>query len=320
MAADASLVRRLPLHAAKAVLATAALVVIGAVLAPGSLAVGALLAILPFVAILGVAAIGQHLVIQQRGLDLSAAGAISLAAVLITALPSAGAGAAQTVAVAALAIASGLVAGAVNGIGVALLRVPPLVTTIGINAVLLGAALLISGGTPRAAPPLLSGFALGRALWLPNTLVIMLVIAALVAGVIGRTAIGRRFIAVGVSPAAARALAIPVERYLIATYIIAGVCYALAGVMLAGFLNVPSLLAGNPYMLATVAAVVVGGNSVAGGRGSVAATIIGAVFLSYLGQLVLSLGFERAMQDIIEAVIVVAGVGLPALTGRQGWR
>jgi ribose transport system ATP-binding protein len=84
--------------------------------------------------------------------------------------------------------------------------------------------------------------------------------------------------------------------------------------MLAGYLSVPNIFAGNFYILATVAAVVVGGNSVAGGaRGSVLATMIGAFFLTFLGQLVLSAGLDRSIQNIVQALIVIGGVGLPTL-------
>ena len=299
----------------RALAATAALFALGAVLAPGSVSAAGLLAIVPFMAILGVAAIGQHLVIQQRGLDLSVAGAISLAAVLVTALPPAGSGTAATLAYVALALVAGVVGGLVNGALVAWLRVPALVTTIGMNAVLLGITLLISGGTPRAVPAGLGRVALARSLGIPNTVWLLLLFTALATLVIDRMPAGRRFVAVGMNAAAARAIAIPVARYRLMTYATAGLCYATAGVMLAGFLDIPSLMAGNSYILATVAAVVVGGNAIGGGaRASVPATVIGAVFLTYLGQLVLSLGFERSMQDIVEAVIVIAGVGLPALT------
>ncbi len=301
----------------KAVLATGILLIIGAISAPGSVSETAFLSLLPFVAILGVASIGQHLVIQQRGLDLSVAGVVSFSAVLVTALPARDAGIGLTPGYVAMALGMGAAAGAVNGIFVSAFRVPSLVTTIGVNALLIGATLIISGGTPSAAPESLSSFALNRTIGIPNTLLVLIGFVALVAFVIGRTAIGRRFVAVGANPNAAHAIAIPVEFYRVFTYIFAGFCYAVAGVMLAGFLSVPSLFSGNLYMLATVAAVVVGGNSIAGGgRSSVLATVIGAFFLTFLGQLVLSVGLERSMQGIVQAAIVIGGVAMPIMAQR----
>ncbi|MBV9910405.1 MAG: hypothetical protein JOY52_22860, partial [Hyphomicrobiales bacterium] len=140
-------------HWFKLAVATVALFVVGGVLAPSSVRADAFLSILPFMAILALASIGQHVVIQQRGFDLSVAGAISLAAVIVTVLPSAQASAAQTAGCVLLALMIGVAAGVVNGVIVALLRVPPLVATIGVNAVLIAFTLVISSGSPHTAPP-----------------------------------------------------------------------------------------------------------------------------------------------------------------------
>jgi ribose transport system ATP-binding protein len=304
--------------AVRALLATAALLVIGAIVAPSAVSASAFLSILPFVAILAVASIGQHLVIQQRGLDISIAGVMSFAAVIVTAMAPSGAGIPAIASYILLALFMGLASGAASGAVITLLRVPPLVTTIGMNAVLFGATLMVSHSVPSAAPLQLAQFAIGLTLGAPNTIWVALAVSATAVIVMGRTTIGRRFIAASVNPAAAYAVAIPVERYRIATYMAAGLCYAIAGVMLAGFLSIPNIFCGNPYILASVAAVVIGGNSVAGGeRGSILATIVGAFFLTFLSQLVLSVGLERSMQNIVQAVIVIGGVALPKLTRRR---
>jgi len=293
--------------------AFAALVVVGVVLEPRTVGASALLSMLPFMAILAVASIGQYLVIQQRGLDLSVAGIISFAAVMMTNLHGGSNELHVVLGAVAATLLMGLAVGALSGLIITFAGVPALVTTIGVNAFMLGLTLHVSRGTPAMAPPMLSDFALGRTLGIPNTIIVMVIFVAIVAFIIGRTAIGRRFVAVGVSPVAARSLGVPVERYRIATYMLAGFCYALAGVLLTGFLNFPSLFVGNDYLLATVAAVVVGGNSIAGDRGSVIATVIGACFMTYLGQLVLSVGFERSTQWIVQALVVLGAVGLPSL-------
>ncbi len=303
----------------RAFLATVALLAFAAIVAPATVAPSALLSLLPFVAFLAVAAIGQHLVIQQRGLDISVAAIMCLAAVIVTKLPASDASPGQVFLYAVVALLMGLAAGAVNGILVTVFKVPALVTTIGVNAVLLAVTLLVSNAIPSQATPEFSKFTISLTLGVPNTIWIALVVAAIAYFVIERTTIGRRFVATSVSPAAAHAAGIPVERYQIATYMAAGLCYAIAGVMLAGFLSVPSIYSGVPYILSSVAAVVVGGNSVAGGaRGSIIATVIGAIFLTFLGQLVLSAGLERSMQDVVEALIVLGGVGFTMLLARRG--
>lgn len=308
--------RSLPL-AGKAAIATAALLAVGMLIAPSALSASAFLSMLPFVAILAVASIGQHLVIQQRGLDISIAGVICFAAVIVTALPRSGAGVLAVTGYVIAALAMGLTSGAVTGVIVTFLRVPPLVTTIGVNAVLLGLTLMVSHSIPSQAPPALAEFALGITLGVPDTVWIAALLAAVAIFVLERTVLGRRFIAVSVSPAAAHAVGIPVEIYRVATYMAAGLCYAAAGVLLAGFLSVPNIFCGNPYILASVAAVVVGGNSVAGGaRGSLLATVIGTFFLTFLSQLVLSAGLERSMQNVVQALIVIGGVALPEIARR----
>jgi ribose transport system ATP-binding protein len=301
----------------RAVAATLLLFLIGAVIAPSTVSPSSILSLLPFVAFLSVAAIGQHLVIQQRGLDISIAAIMSFAAVIVTKLPGSGASSAEVLGYVALALIMGLVAGALNGTIITLLKVPSLVTTIGVNSVIFGITLMVSGSVPSQAAPQFAQFIIGLTLGVPNSIWIALLVAAITLFIIERTSIGRKFIATSVSPRAAHAVAIPVERYKIATYMAAGLCYAIAGVLLAGFLSVPSIFSGNPYILASVASVVVGGNSVAGGaRGSIFATIIGAIFLTFLGQLVLSAGMERSMQNVVEAIIVIGGVGLPMLLRR----
>ncbi len=303
--------------ATRAAVATVLLLIIGGIGAPSTVSLSAVLSMLPFIAILAVASMGQHLVILQRGLDLSVAGMMSLSAALVTALPPSGVGTGALLGYIALALGSGILAGLINGLVVTQLSVPALVTTIGSGSVLLGMTLFVSHSIPSKSPDSLSQFALGKFAGIPDTIYVMAIVIAALMFIIGRTTIGRRFIAVGVNPLAAHAVAIPVDLYRIGTYVVAGLCYAGAGVMLAGYLSIPTVFCGSPYLLGTAAAVVVGGNSIGGGvRGSVIATVIGAFFLTYLDQLVLAAGFETSMQDIVEALIVVSGVALPVVARR----
>jgi ribose transport system permease protein len=298
-----------------ALVGLAALLIVGAILQPRSLTAQALLSVLPFFAILGIASVGQHLVIQQRGLDISVAGMISLATVLVTALPPNGTFA-EVFPYLLLALAVGLVGGLVNGVFVTYLRVPSLVTTIGSNAILFGLVLHISDGKGSEAPAVLGSLALSKTLGIPNTVIVMAVFAATAWVVLNKTMMGRRFLAIGISPEAAAAIALPVNLYRCGTYAIAGFCYAFAGIILAGYLNIPGLYSGSSYILATIAAVVVGGNPLGGGRSSIVATIIGCAFLTYLDQLVLSIGYPTAAQYAVQAVVVLGAVGLGAVLAR----
>jgi ribose transport system permease protein len=301
-------------QAAKALIATALLLILGAVVAPSSLSAGAILTMLPFVATLAVASLGQHLVILQRGVDLSVAGLMSLAAVICSAFPSLDAGPWETLGYVAVALLVGMIVGVFNGVVVTIVRVPALVTTIGVNALLLGATMFASRGFAQQVPLPLSRFGVGTFLGVPNTIYVMLAFGLLAIFIISRTTVGRCFVATSVNPAAAVAVGVPIERYSIAVYVASGVCYATAGILLASYLVSPTVFSGNPYLLATIAAVVIGGNSIGGGvRGSVVSTMIGAFFLTYLGQLVLSVGLGTWAQDIVQAAIVVCSSALSAV-------
>src|SRR5579863_3992950 len=127
----------LPL-AGKAFVATALLVLIGGIAAPSTISVAAILSTLPYFAILAVASIGQHLVIQQRGLDLSTAGIMSFVAVVVTKLPDSSTDPRVVLFYIATGLLVGAAIGTVTGLIVTLLHVPSLVTTIGMNAILFG--------------------------------------------------------------------------------------------------------------------------------------------------------------------------------------
>jgi ribose/xylose/arabinose/galactoside ABC-type transport system permease subunit len=306
----------LPL-AAKAILATAVLVVIGAIAAPSTINSAAILSTLPYFAILAIPSIGQHLVIQQRGLDLSVAGIMSFTAVVVTKLPNGSTDLGVVLFYIVLALAVGTAIGAFSGLIVTYLSVPALVTTIGVNAVLYGLTYYVSTGASVQAPPMLTHFFIARFLYVPTTVWVLALVAAAVVFVLTRTTVGRRFIAVSVNPAAAHAVGIPLRLYSTATYAVAGFTYAVGAVMLSGYLVSPTVLCGLPYLLGTIAAVVVGGNPIGGTtKGSVVATVVGAFFLTYLAQLVTALGFGGSAEYLADAIIVIGGVALPEIARR----
>jgi ribose transport system permease protein len=306
----------LPL-ALKSFIATAVLVVIGGIAAPSTVTSAAILSTLPYFAILAVASIGQHLVIQQRGLDLSTAGIMSFCAVVVTKLPDGSTDPGVVLFFIAASLAVGTAIGGLTGLVVTLLEVPPLVTTIGVNAILFGLTYFVSTGASVQSPMMMVNFFEGRFLTVPTTVWVLLLMAGVTVFVLALTTTGRRFIAVSVNPAAAHAVGVPLKTFSIATYALAGFMYAVAAVMLSGYLVSPTVLCGLPYLLGTIAAVVVGGNSLGGlSKGSVVATVIGAFFLTYLAQLVTALGFGGSAEDMADAIIVLSGVALPEITRR----
>ncbi|HUZ33349.1 MAG TPA: ABC transporter permease [Xanthobacteraceae bacterium] len=306
----------LPL-AAKAFVATALLVLIGGIAAPSTVNSAAILSTLPYFAILAVASIGQHLVIQQRGLDLSAAGIMSFVAVVVTKLPNGSTDLNVVVFYVAAGLAVGAAIGAISGLIVTYLYVPALVTTIGINAILFGLTYFVSTGASVQSPMMMVNFFVSRFLFVPVTVWVLLLATGVIVFVLTFTTLGRQFVAVSVNPAAAHAVGIPLRAYRVVTYAVAGLMYAIAAIMLSGYLVSPTVLCGLPYLLGTIAAVVVGGNPLGGiTKGSVVATVIGAFFLTYLAQLVTALGFGGSAEDIADAIIVLSGVALPEITRR----
>ncbi|TAJ49490.1 MAG: ABC transporter permease [Herbiconiux sp.] len=286
--------------------ATVLLFALSPVIAPGSLGTAPLLSMLPFASVLAIVAAGQTLVVQQRGLDLSVPGMIALAAVLSTGLPQ-NYGWPLWAAVIAGIVGPGIV-GLVNGVLVTFFRVMPLVVTLGMNAVLLGTVFFIADGTPSGATAELNGFALDRTLGIPNTLLIAIVIVVIAGLVTQRSIIGRRLTAVGVSERAAAALGVRVNAYQMFAYAFAGLCYGAGGVLLAGYTKTPALFLGDSYLLPSVAAVVLGGTALTGGIASVVSTGIAALFLTQLGQLLRSVGWQDALQLIAQSVVLIAVV------------
>ena len=306
----------LPL-AAKAFIATVILVLIGGIAAPSTISTAAILSTLPYFAILAVASIGQHLVIQQRGLDLSTAGVMSFCAVVVTKLPDSSTDTGVVIFWIFAALATGALIGAITGLIVTLLQVPPLVTTIGVNAILFGLTYFVSTGASVQSPPMMVKFFTGSFLYVPTLVWMLILVAGMTVFVLTFTTVGRRFIAVSVNPAAAHVVGVPLRAYSILTYTIAGLMYAIAALMLSGYLVSPTVLCGLPYLLGTIAAVVVGGNPLGGlTKGSVVATVIGAFFLTYLAQLVTALGLGSSAEDLADALIVLGGVALPEITRR----
>jgi ribose transport system permease protein len=120
-----------------------------------------------------------------------------------------------------------------------------------------------------------------------------------------KTTVGRRFVAVGVNPRAAEAAGVAVLKYRIGAYLASAVCFCAAGMLLAGFIGSASQTSGNDYLLPAIAAVVVGGTPFTGGRGSVVASAVAALFMAQLGQLVLALGAGPAVQLLVQACAIL---------------
>jgi ribose transport system permease protein len=283
-------------------LATAALFALSAVVSPGVVTVGSILAMLPFAGILAIAAAGQTIVIQQRGLDLSSPGIIGLAGILFALV---GGDTGSLVVAVAAAVSGGIVIGVVNGLLVARIGITPLVATLSVNALVIGGIRWLTGYVPISVPANMQGISRDHILGLPITVFFALVFVAVIAVVIRGTVVGRRFIAVGANPRASEAAGVPILYYQVGSYLAAAVCFAVSGLLLAGYIGSASQTAGNDYLLTSIAAVAVGGTPFTGGRGSVIASAVAALFFAQLGQMVLALGAGTAVQLLIQVCAIL---------------
>jgi ribose transport system permease protein len=298
------------------VIATMAVFLIGGIFIPQSVSGLSLQAMLPFAAVLAIAAVGQTLVIQQRGIDLSVGGFISLSAM--------GVGITTTrwgwdfwigVLVTFLVCAF---FGLVNAMLVAVLNIAPLVATLATNALLTGLIAMVTGSAPAAAPGELAASVSMRVLGQPLLIWTAVVFVGVMAFVAARSVEGRRFVAAGANPAAARVSGVRVNRSLILAYVIASLSYALAGVLLIGHLKNAGTGVGGPYMLSVIAVVIVGGTPLIGGKGTIIGSAVAAIFMSQLMQMILSMGAPSSVQMLVQAIAIAAAATLQGLAGRSG--
>jgi ribose transport system permease protein len=290
--------------------------VIGTLLIPGYSAPFAIRALLVIASLLAVASIGQTLVVILGGIDLSIPFVIGFANVVAAQLYGQGWNFALVcVLVGILAIAIG----ALNGLIARGLNIHPLIVTLGIGMVVQGAVLLWTGGFPSgSAPEAVSAFvSIGGSVGpLPVPLLVpcLVVLTALIVLVLGRTPYGRRLYAVGSNPEAAPLALIDPLRMWVVTYAASAFFAAVAGVLLLGFTGSAYGDVGQPYLFQTIAAVVVGGAALVGGRGSYLGTIAGVLVLTEINTLLIGLGFRPST---VQAALGLVILLLVSLYGRE---
>ncbi|WP_368497755.1 ABC transporter permease [Herbiconiux sp. A18JL235] len=292
--------------AARALIAVIVLFAISPLIAPGSISATAMSSMLPFAALTAVVAVGQTLVIMQGGLDLSVAGAITLGALIVAKFggpDQLGLGGAIV-----LALVVPALFGLISGLVIAFFGLPPLVVTIASNALMVGTVQAVSGGYGGQVVDSLSQFSLSRWLGIPVLAIIATIVVLVVHVLVKAIRVGRRFELVGANPRAARSIGLSPNGYVVGAYTLSALLAATCGVLLAGLLRSPTLTAGDAYLLPSIAAVVLGGTALTGGKGSIVGTALGALFLGQLGQLVQTFTQTTAAQNIIQAVIIAVGI------------
>jgi ribose transport system permease protein len=296
------------------VVSTIALIIVCAIFAPSSISAAGLSGSLPFAAIIAIVGLGQLLVVQQGGFDLSLPGAVSLAVVQAT--HYAQQDNAQLVPAIGIALCFAVAAGIVNGLLISVFRLNSIIATIGTNALLYGGVFAVSGGVPSITTDLLANIAGGDVFGIPNAIYFALAALAIVAFMLKKTVMGRRFEAIGANPLAARAAGLNVQRHEFMAYVLAQILYCLAGILIAGITREPTAFQGDSLLLPSVAVVVLGGTSLLGGRGFPISTVIAAFFLNQLSQFALAVGVPYSAQTIIQALALGFGIGVYSLRWR----
>ncbi len=258
----------------------------------------------------------QTLTMLTGGIDLSVGAVASMSGFLVATLVG-DQGLPVAIVVALLAAA---LAGLVTGIGVGIFQVHPLIMTLGMSLVVLGLAnvwqlqmVQTGSGVPPAIRTLGSNIALTV---LPYSLLVFVPLALLILLGLRRTGYGRLLYAIGDNPIAARLSGARSWQVLLVLYVISAVLAAIAGFLISGLNNVASVTLADSYVLPSVAAAVIGGTSIMGGRGGFGGTIVGTLILQVIISLLSSLGYPEAVRQILfGAIIVVVAAAYTRVTG-----
>jgi ribose transport system permease protein len=293
------------------------LFILGDILKPGFASSSGIQQILQISSFVGIVAAGQTFVILVGGIDLSVPWVLNAAAIILVAQAN-GSNGGLAVAI-VLALLFGLACGIVNGLGIVLLGVPAVVMTLGMNGIIEGLSLgvthgLTCGGCTKPAPTSLVNLMSGKTLGIDTSLLIWLVIIVVVTFVLSFTTFGRRIYAVGNSQRVSRLAGVNVKLVTVALYALSGLFAAIAGIALCGFGGGATIGMGDPYLFQSIAAVVIGGTYILGGRGSYLGTVAGAIVLTTLVSVLLAQNAPDYARDIVYGVVILA---ILLLYGRQ---
>jgi ribose transport system permease protein len=268
-----------------------------------------------FAAPLGIVAAGQTLVMLTGGIDLSVASVATASAYLMA--THSGLGVAPAI---LYGLGVGFVVGLINGIGVALLRVQPLVMTLGTGLMTEGMLVVYSqkkmADAPRV-PQFIEDLGAGKFLGgIPKDLMVWVPIAIILIFVLRRTGYGRLLYAIGDNSKACGLAGIRVWRILLVNYVTCGLFAASAGLIIVGGTDSAELRLAEVYLLPSVAAVIIGGTSIFGGRGGYSGTIIGALILTVLNSILTLLDVPESVRQILYgAIILLLAATYTRLTG-----
>ncbi|MFL0504192.1 ABC transporter permease [Ureibacillus sp. 179-F W5.1 NHS] len=288
--------------------------IIGTLLSEHFLTVQNILNILQQSAFVGIIAIGMTFVILVGGIDLSVGAVLALSGMLAALMMSSGLNPFLAIAITILA---GAFMGFVSGFISTKFKVPAFIATLAMMVSARGFALLTTDGEPiYDLPPAFT--ALGESMGnIPIPAIIWIVLTIIAVVILKYTTFGRKLYAVGGNEESARLSGIAVEKYITSTYILAGIMSSIAGILMAAWLTVGQPTAGTGLELDAIAAVVIGGTSLAGGRGGIGGTFIGVLIMSMIVNIFNLLGLSSYYQSIFMGVIIVIALVMNQLISNK---
>jgi ribose transport system permease protein len=254
---------------------------------------------LHFGAFLGITAAGMMMVILLGHIDLSVPWTLTASAMLATAIG----GTLGDV----TCIAVGLAVGLVNGFGVAFLRVPSMIFTLGVNTVLLGLMVMLTGGhAPQsAATDLMLFLGRDRTFGVPHSVVLWALVSLVLVTILTRTPLGRYMFAVGNSESAAYLSGVRTKLVILSTFVMCSLCASIAGLALGGYSARAYQAMGDQYLLPSIAAVVLGGTHILGGRGRYSGTVVGVILIILLQSVLSVMQMEEAFRQVIYGAVII---------------
>ena len=316
----------------RAFFALIVIIVVFSILSPYYLSVANFLTMASHVAIFGILAVGMLLVILNGGIDLSVGSTLGLAGVVAGFLMQ---GVTLTWlgvvlyppvwVVAVLACMLGAAVGLINGVLIARFKVPAFVATLGVMYMARGLALLMTsgltynnlGGKPELGNTGFDALGFNRLFGVPTGVVVLAVIALIGSIVLNRTAFGRWLYASGGNERAAELSGVPVKTVQVSVYVLSGICAAIAGLILSSQLTSAGPTAGTTYELTAIAAVVIGGAALTGGRGNIRGTLLGAFVIGFLSDGLVIIGISSYWQTVFTGAVIVLAVLLNAVQYRR---
>lgn len=296
-----------------------------AALSPNFLTVDNLLNVARQISIIGIVAVGMTLVIVTSGIDLSVGSVVALAGVTAGLLMNAG----WSIPAALLAAAVvGTLAGVATGLAITRLHISPFIATLGMMSIARGLALVITDGSPIDTIPKEFLWLAGNWGPIPVPVIVMLAVALVGHVVLSRTRLGRYAYAMGSNEEAVRLSGVPLDRYKIAIYALSGLLAAIAGLVLTARIASAQPVAGNLLELDAIAAVVIGGASLMGGRGTIFGTLVGVAIIGVLRNGLVLLDVSAFWQQVVIGGVIVVAVAVDqwrqrprkATTGRPRWK